>query len=154
MVSLLVVVLDHLRLAVPLDAALKVIPACEVIPLPGAPEMVVGAINLRGEAIAVVDLRRRLRLAPRAMTVDDHLLVVRTASRTLALIIDEAEGVSGFPDEAFVRGAAIAEGSPPVPGVVRLEDGLLLIQDPEQFLDASEDAHLELALQDVAGHAG
>lgn len=154
MVPLLVVVLDHLRLGLPLDAAVKVIPACEAIPLPGAPDMVVGAINLRGEVIAVLDLRRRLRLVPRDVGVDDHLLVVRSAGRTLALVVDEAEGVFEFPGDEFVQGDAIAEGWRPVPGVVRLSDGLLLIQDPERFLDASEGARLEQALQDVTGHGG
>lgn len=152
MVSLLVVVVDQLRLAVPLDAVVRVVPACEVLPLPGAPDMVVGAINLRGEVVAVLDLRRRLRLPTRALDVDDHLLVVRAAGRTRALIIDEAEGVFGFPDDAFVAGDTIAGAGQPAPGVVRLNDGLLLIQDPERFLDPADEAQLEQALQDVAGH--
>jgi purine-binding chemotaxis protein CheW len=151
-ISLFVFVVDSLRMGLPLQSVVKAVPACELTPLPEAPMLVVGAFNLHGQAIAVLDLRRRLGLLERPIGLDDYLLIIDVHRRRIALLIDEPEGVLECPADALVPGTALAEGAPRTPGLIALNDGLLLVEEPAQFLDTSDMARLDRALAAGAGH--
>jgi purine-binding chemotaxis protein CheW len=117
-----------------------------IAPLPGAPTPVVGAINLRGRVVPVVDLRVRFGLVAQDYGLDAHLLVVRTARRRLAILADEVVGVRAVPESSIEPAKALVAGQPPLVGVVALTDGLLLIQDLEALLSSDEDEALDRAL--------
>ena len=63
--SLVIFFLDDRRYGLRLDAVERVLPALDVTPLPKAPEIVLGLINLKGKIIPVLDVRRRFRLQER-----------------------------------------------------------------------------------------
>jgi purine-binding chemotaxis protein CheW len=149
---LLVARLEGQRLALPLEAVVRVVHACAMTPLPGAPPMVAGAINLHGDAVAVLDLRHRLGVPPREPRADDEFVVVRARGRVFALPVDDTESVIEVPAHALHPGHAIADGMAHVPGVVRLDDGLLLVEDPDRFLDPSDLQRLDDALAREAAH--
>ncbi len=133
--------------AISVDAVERVLAAAEVRPLPGAPAIVLGLLDLHGEVLPVLDLQQRLGRPPRTLDVDDQFLVVRTPWRRLVLVIDEARGVVVLPAaEAGVLAAAGATFG----GLVRLDGGLVLVHDIEQFLDVRESHRLELALEAAA----
>lgn len=152
-VSLLVVSVDQLRLGFPLRTVERVVPACEITPLPEVPAMVIGALNLAGRAIAVLDMRPRLRLRSRAIGVNDHFLVVTCAERSVAVLVDDAAGVHEYPRDAIVTSEDLGADMAHIAGLVRLEDGLLLIEDPDRFLDVHESRLLDHALE-AGGHGG
>lgn len=152
--SLLVFVLDPLRIALPLGAVQRVVRAAHLVPLPGAPAMVVGALNLAGEVVPVLDLRARFGLAPRALRAEDQFLIVHGARRALALAVDDTGEVAEYDAAAVVPAATIAPGLAHLRGVLRLADGLLLIQDPAQFLSLDEERVLECALEEEICDAG
>jgi purine-binding chemotaxis protein CheW len=58
-----------------------------VMPVPRAPECLAGVMDLRGEVLPVVDVRRRLGLSPRAGG-RPKVLVVNVAGRVLGLVVD------------------------------------------------------------------
>lgn len=58
-------------------------------PLPGALPFVEGVINLRGEVITVVDLRKRLGLPPLEHPEQARLLILSLPGRRIGLIVDE-----------------------------------------------------------------
>jgi purine-binding chemotaxis protein CheW len=126
----------------------RVTTAAQVTPLPGAPGVVLGAIDLAGRILPVLSLRRRLGLADRALRPSDAFLVARTARRSVALLVDAVEGVraSAAP---VVDASTLAPGLRTVQGVVRLDDGLLLIHDLEAFLSGAEERALQSALRDA-----
>jgi purine-binding chemotaxis protein CheW len=132
--------------ALPLEQVEQVIPTVEVTPLPGAPEIVSGIINLRGRIIPVLDIRRRFRLPGKEPGLNDHLLVARTSRRTVALQVDQAKGVAVYPAGAVIAGKDIVPRTEYVEGVVKLADGLILIHDLETFLSLEEEQSLEKAL--------
>jgi len=145
--SLLVFTVDSLRLGLRLEAVDQAVRACEVTPLPGAPAPVVGAINMHGEIIPVLDLRQRLGLPARAIGVDDQFLMVRADDRRYAVPVDEVDGVCEFALEDVVPAGKLVDGLPHLEGAVRLPDGLLLIEDPRRFLDIDGLQELARALQ-------
>src|SRR5277367_804512 len=65
----------------------------EMTRVPTAPPVVRGLINLRGQIVTAIDLRRRLGLAPSG---DDHRpmnVVVRTDDGAVSLLVDEIDDV-------------------------------------------------------------
>ncbi len=57
--------------------------------VPRAPEVIEGLINLRGQIVAAIDMRRRLRLPPRAGDQAPMNMVVRTEDGAVSLLVDE-----------------------------------------------------------------
>ncbi|HET6803975.1 MAG TPA: chemotaxis protein CheW [Frateuria sp.] len=144
--SLLVFELDSLRLGLPLAAVERVEHACEVTPLPGAPAAVPGVINLQGRIAAVVDLRRRLGLVPRPVVPSDAFVVVQLPRHLFALPADEVEGVQEVDPKDLVPAGTLVGGLARVQGLVKTPQGLLLIEDPQQFLDVHDMRALDDAL--------
>jgi purine-binding chemotaxis protein CheW len=91
--ELVVFVLDDQKYALPLDVVDRVVRAVEITPLPDAPPIVAGVINVQGRILPVVDLRRRFHLAERANHPDDHFLVAKSSTMMVALPVDEALGM-------------------------------------------------------------
>src|SRR5438046_2560899 len=61
----------------------------EVTPVPRAPAVIEGLINLRGQIVPAVDVRRRLGLAPRSADAQPMNMVVRTEEGAASLLVDE-----------------------------------------------------------------
>lgn len=152
--SLLVFELDSLRLGVPLAVVERVEHACEVTPLPGAPAAVPGVINLQGRIAAVVDLRRRLGLVPRPVAPSDAFLVLQLPRHLFAVPADDVEGVLEVGHESLVAADNLVDGLAKVRGLVKTPQGLLLIEDPQKFLDLQDLRALDDALAAQAGGRG
>ena len=59
--QIVVFALDEPRYALPLSAVERVVRAVEITPLPKAPEIVLGVINMQGQVVPAVDIRKRFR---------------------------------------------------------------------------------------------
>lgn len=138
--------LDELCIALPLAAVERVIQAVALTPLPGAPDIVLGVLNLQGRIIPVFNLRRRLGLAERALALNDHIVIARARRRPAALVADKVSGVTACTETDWVDAARILPRLDHVAGVVRRDDGLLLVHDLDRFLSLDEEAGLEAAL--------
>lgn len=134
------------RYALPLAAVERVVRAAEVTPLPGAPAIVLGAIDAGGCVLPVFNLRRRFLLPERDIGPADHFLIARTVRRVVALVIDEADGVIEFGPSTVVGSDRIVPGLGQFQGVAKLDDGLVLIHDLEKFLALDEARALDVAM--------
>ena len=143
---------DSQLYGLPLAAVERVLPMAELSPLPGAPPIALGVFCFQGRILPVLDIRRRFSLPGRDYGLDTHLLVARTARRTVVLPTDEVTGVLTVYPSAIVQRALIVPGVGHVAGIVQMSDGLLFIQDLEAFLSLEEEAQLAAALEDT-GHA-
>lgn len=82
---------------VPILAVQEVLADAEIEPVPGAPSEVLGVINLRGQIVSVIDLRRRLGLAP-SEKGRGPLIVFDGANETLAVRVDCVTNVRQIAD--------------------------------------------------------
>ncbi|MGA2642043.1 MAG: chemotaxis protein CheW, partial [Spirochaetia bacterium] len=97
--------LDERLYGVRLSAVSRVVHAVEITPLPKAPPIVIGVINLGGRIIPVVNIRRRFRLPERELELTDQLVVARASrhdaqedgGRLLAFVVDAVIGVQDLP---------------------------------------------------------
>jgi purine-binding chemotaxis protein CheW len=143
------------RYALPLDSVQRIVRAAWITPLPMAPSVVMGALDVEGEVLPVFNLRRRFHLPERTVEPTDQFLLARTAQRTVVLVIDAALCVVERPSSTMVDAARLVTELAHIRGVLPLEDGLILIQDLEQFLSSDEEKRLDVALQgEDASHAG
>lgn len=143
--------LDAVRVALPLAVVERVVQAAALSYLPGAPEIVLGVLELPGRLVPVIDLRCRFGLPPRDLVPSDHILIARTRKRSLALVADAVTGVSTCTEENWVDAAQVLPGLALIDGLVRCEDGLLLVHDLERFLSLEEGERLDEALAHGGG---
>ncbi|HZS33199.1 MAG TPA: chemotaxis protein CheW [Methylomirabilota bacterium] len=141
--------LDAQRCGLPLPVVERVLPMAAVSPLPGAPDVALGVINLHGRVLPVLDLRRRLGLVPRTYGTAAHLVLARTSRRSVILPVDEALGVQEVAADAVTGREALLPGRGYVTGIVALPDGLLFIHDLETVLSLDEEERLARALGDL-----
>ena len=102
--------LDHQRYALPLAAVERVVQSVEVTPLPHAPAIVVGAINVHGRVLPVLNVRRRFLLPEREVVPTDWFLVAHTARRTVVLVIDRSDGLVERPQTEIIPSSHVTPG--------------------------------------------
>jgi purine-binding chemotaxis protein CheW len=102
--------------------------------VPLAPVMVQGLINLRGQIVTAIDLRRRLELAPRETDQLPMNVVVRSEDGAVSLLVDEIGDVVEIQDDIYERPPETLKGVARelVQGVYKLKERLLLILDTEK----------------------
>jgi purine-binding chemotaxis protein CheW len=148
---LVVFSLDGRRYALALARVRRSIRVVAITPLPGAPAMVLGIIDLGGVVIPVIDIRMRFNHPPREVRLSDHLIVATTGKRTVALLVDETRGVIQVTPEGYAPAGGILPRLDLVDGAVKLQDGLILIHDLERLLSLEEETAIDRALSATAG---
>lgn len=147
--QLLVFFLNGQRHALHLASVERVVRAVSITPLPKAPNVVAGVINVQGRLLPVIATRRRFGLAEREIALSDRLIIAHTPQRLVALLVDAVAGVISYPAGDIVSPHAIAEGLEYVHGIVKLSDGLLLISDLAAFLSIDEKRALDASLATI-----
>jgi purine-binding chemotaxis protein CheW len=145
---LLVFALEGQRYGLALDSVETVFHAVELTPLPQAPEIVLGIVNVRGRVLPVVDIRKRFGMPARELLLEDRLIIAVTPARSIAILADRVDGVMEIDEQEIVKAARILEGPLHVEGVVKLADGLLLIHDLAGFLSLGEERAVSRALRE------
>jgi purine-binding chemotaxis protein CheW len=107
--------------------------------VPLAPAMIQGLINLRGQIVTAIDLRRRLELAPRETEELPMNVVVRSEDGALSLLVDEIGDVVEIQDDIYERPPETLKGVARelVQGVYKLKERLLLILDTEKTVNVN-----------------
>jgi purine-binding chemotaxis protein CheW len=140
--------LETQRYALTLSSVDFVVRAVEITPLPKAPAVVLGIINVRGRVIPVVDIRKRFGLPPRELGLSDQLIIAHTPKRPVALVADRVDGVIGIDEREIIGADEVAPRTGHVAGVVKLAGGLMLIHDLAGFLSLDEENTLNGALKE------
>lgn len=105
--------------------------------IPQAPDIIEGLINLRGQIVVAIDMRKRLGLAPRTADQTPMNMVVRSEDGAVSLLVDEIGDVLDVE-------ASVYEQPPPnldpaarrlIRGVYKLKDRLMLVLDAERTVD-------------------
>lgn len=143
---LLAFTLADWRCALELSTVERVYRAVAITPLPNAPDIVLGVVNIKGVVLPVIDIRRRFCLPEKNLTPDDKLIVAHAFDRPVVLVVDSITDVIDCSGEDITSASAIAPNIEHVEGVVRLQDGMILIYNLARFLSLEETAALEHAL--------
>lgn len=149
--QLVVITLDEQRYALYLSVVERVVRMVQITPLPKAPEIVLGVINVQGRVIPAINIRKRFRLPEREIGLSDQLIIANTPRRTIALVADAVSGIIEYAEQDTIAGEKILPGMEYVDGVVKLEDGIILIHDLDRFLSLEEEKTLDNAIEKNPG---
>jgi purine-binding chemotaxis protein CheW len=108
----------------------------EMTGVPSAPDVIQGLINLRGQIVTAVDMRRRLELKKRSADEYPMNMVVRSDDGAVSLLVDEIGDVLEVSADSYER---VPENVPQgqrelIAGVHKLDGRLLLVLDTERVL--------------------
>ena len=117
--------------ALPIESVVQIIPMITITSIPQVNHTVEGAINVRGTAVPVVNLRRHLGLRKTALRLHTPILLVQNGQGMVGLIVDKVIEVLSLPADEV---ADFADFLPGRLGVVPILQGLAYIQNSTVLL--------------------
>jgi purine-binding chemotaxis protein CheW len=132
-------VVDRLLFGVEVEKVQEVIRYQEMTRVPLAPPVVKGLINLRGQIVTAIDLRRRLGLHERAATDLPMNVVVRHEDGAVSLLVDEIGDVLEVEEENFELPPETLDGKARelIRGVYKLNDRLMHVLNTNQAVSVA-----------------
>jgi purine-binding chemotaxis protein CheW len=132
--------LDQLMFGVELEKVQEVIRYLEVTEIPLALEVVSGLMNLRGQIVTGVDLRKRLDLPGRPAGALPMNVVIRSADGAVSLLVDEIGDVVEVTGDSFERPPETLQGKVRelILGVHKLEKQLMHVLDTDKACETSQ----------------
>ena len=126
--------LEGYLFGVPVPQVQEVIRFQEMTRVPLAPEVVEGVINLRGQIVMAIDLRKKLSLHAREEGQLPVNVVVRSVDGPVSLIVDEIGDVVEVEDSTFERPPETLQGAVRgmILGVHKLQGRLMQVLDTEK----------------------
>ena len=130
-------------LGVPVQKVQEVIRYQEMTRVPLVPRVIRGLINLRGQIVLAVDLRRRFGMEDRAASELPMNVVVRTEEGAVSFLVDEIGDVLEVEEERFEDPPATLKGEARqlIRGVYKLQGQLLLVLDSERAMETNAAAN-------------
>jgi len=127
---------------VPVPHVQEVIRFQPLTPVPLAPSAVEGMINLRGQIVLAIDLRRRLALEKRAPGELPMNVVVRTSDGVVSLLVDEIGDVLKMDAATYEQAPENLDPAAReiIRGVYKLKGRLLLVLDAERTAELTANA--------------
>ena len=112
----------------------------EIAPVPGAPEYVLGIINLRGNVVTVIDTRSRFGLVPTDVTDNTRIVIIEAEKQVIGILVDSvAEVVYLKASEIDVApNVGNDESAKFIQGVSNREGELLILVDLDKLLSDDE----------------
>ncbi len=113
----------------------------EIRKVPKSPRFVEGVINLRGNIVPIIDLRKRFDLPPPADVHQSKILIVEFNRNQLGMIVDSVSEVMRLYSDQVEKTPPVFAGnidSQYIHGVAKVEDRLIIILDIEKLLTFEE----------------
>jgi purine-binding chemotaxis protein CheW len=131
--------LDRLLFGIELQKVQEVMHHQELTGVPLAPEAVSGLMNLRGQIVTAIDLRRRLEMANRPEDMLPMNVVIRSADGAVSLLVDGIGDVVEVDDESFERPPETLQGKvrEVILGVHKLDNHLMHVLDIDKACETA-----------------
>ena len=128
--------LDGLWFGIKVEEIQEVLRYQDITPVPLAPPAILGLINLRGQIITAIDLRRRLGLSELAVSRQSINIVVRGGEDTASLLVDTLGEVVEVGQETLETPPDTIDAASRslIRGVHKLKDGLMHIVNTEEAM--------------------
>jgi purine-binding chemotaxis protein CheW len=140
---------------VPVQQVQEVIRYQEMTRVPLTPQVIRGLINLRGQIVMAVDLRRRFGMDDRPESQLPMNVVVRTDDGAVSFLVDEIGDVLEVDEESFEKPPETLRGESRelVRGVYKLRERLMLVLDTDRAVTGGDPGSLTPAVLKAAEEA-
>lgn len=124
--KILVFVIENRKYAVDLECVERSLLAVEATSVPNSPEYVLGAINVHGEIIPVINMREVLELQHKEIGISDHFILCNCKDKKVALLVDHVEKIKDCE-------GTVLDGEP-IQCVLREEGDITLLCNLEKLI--------------------
>ena len=130
-------------MGIPIDQVEEINHHLDLTPVPHAPAIVRGVVNLRGEVVTVIDLRVVLGMEPAVVTGQTCNIVVRWRGERIGFVVDRIGDVvrTRLADISRPPANVSGVGEKCFSGVYKLERTLLALLDVEHILAMEATQH-------------
>jgi purine-binding chemotaxis protein CheW len=117
----------------------------EVTRVPKAPAFVEGVINLRGEIVPIVDLRKRFGLTQKPITSESRVVIVEINDNLIGMMVDAVIEVIRVNVSSIEPTPQITKGVDAyfLNGVAKIDERLIVLLNLERALSAEESRELK-----------
>ncbi|MEX1221949.1 MAG: chemotaxis protein CheW [Idiomarina sp.] len=112
----------------------------EIAPVPGAPDYVLGIINLRGNVVTVIDTRTRFGLSTTEVTDSTRVVIIEADKQVIGIMVDSVAEVVYLKksDIDSAPNVGTEESAKFIQGVSNREGELLILVDLNKLLNDEE----------------
>lgn len=124
----------------------EVLRVSEIAPVPGAPDYVLGIINLRGNVVTVIDTRKRFGLAPKEMDDATRIVIIESDEQVVGILVDSVAEVVDLriSEMESAPNVGTEESAKFIQGVASHDNELLILVDLNRLLTDEEWAEMML----------
>ena len=118
----------------------EVLRMTEIAPVPGAPDYVLGIINLRGNVVTVMDTRKRFGLPQHEPDDATRIVIIEAEEQVVGILVDSVAEVVYLNQNDIESPPNVGneESSRYIQGVANRDDGLLILVDLNKLLTDEE----------------
>lgn len=118
----------------------EVLRVSEIAPVPGAPQYVLGIINLRGNVVTVIDTRSRFGLPSGELDDASRIVIIESEQQVVGILVDSVAEVVELAHSEIDSAPNIGneESSRYIQGVASSDDNLLIVVDLNKLLTEEE----------------
>ena len=112
----------------------------EIAPVPGAPDYVLGIINLRGNVVTVIDTRTRFVLPPIVITDNTRIVIIESDEQVVGILVDSVAEVVYLRTSEIDSAPNVGteESAKFIQGVSNRDGQLLILVDLNKLLSDEE----------------
>ncbi len=112
----------------------------EIAPVPGAPDYVLGIINLRGNVVTVIDTRARFGLMPADTTDNTRIVIIESDEQVVGILVDSVAEVVYLKSSEIDSAPNVGteESAKFIQGVSNRDGELLILVDLNKLLSDDE----------------
>lgn len=112
--------------------------------IPNTPYFIDGVINLRGEIVPIINLKKKFNITDDEISQSKRILVVNIIDKKVGLIVDQASEVSSIKEENLELPPDIicGEDRKYISKIGKLENRIIIILDSEKILKKDETSQL------------
>ncbi len=124
----------------------EVLRVSEIAPVPGAPDYVLGIINLRGNVVTVIDTRKRFGLPPKEMEDATRIVIIESDEQVVGILVDSVAEVVDLriSEMESAPNVGTEESAKFIQGVASHDNELLILVDLNRLLTDEEWAEMML----------
>lgn len=122
----------------------EVLRLTEIAPVPGAPDYVLGIINLRGNVVTVIDSRKRFGLMPKEQDDMSRIIIVEVGGNVVGMLVDSVAEVVYLHQSEIDTAPNVSDNDSSrfIQGVSNHDGNLLILVDVNKLLTEDEIADI------------
>ena len=146
--ELLTFKIDGQNFAFPLSMVERVIQSQTITRIEKTPEFIEGVIDIKGEIIGVISLRKRFSLADKPLSVSDLIVIINSPVGKMGVIADETGDILKISEESVSAMKPIFEGMSQI-DFFSNDNGIFYIFDTSTILSNIENSEIEQMIKSI-----